>query len=108
MKNSVTISIVDDDCDLAEKIAAYLNKSNRYRFLSSYTSAEEALAYVQSHGDVEGKANLVIVNRFRRGGHDRVDRRSFGNGNVITQEELNTRIHTTKILPDHVFFGDHP
>jgi DNA-binding NarL/FixJ family response regulator len=46
MKNFVTISIVDDDCDLAEKIAAYLNKSNRYRFLSSYTSAEEALAHL--------------------------------------------------------------
>jgi len=43
MKNSVTVSIVDDDCDLAEKIAAYLDKSDHYRFLSSYTSAEEAL-----------------------------------------------------------------
>jgi len=53
MKNSVTVSIVDDDCDLAEKIAAYLNKSNRYRFLSSYTSAEEALAHLpKDHPDV--------------------------------------------------------
>ncbi len=46
MKHPVTISIVDDDCDLTEKIAAYLNKSNHYRFLSSYTSAEEALAHL--------------------------------------------------------------
>jgi DNA-binding NarL/FixJ family response regulator len=46
MKPSVTISIVDDDCELTEKIAAYLNKSDRYRFLSSYTSAEEALAHL--------------------------------------------------------------
>ena len=46
MKNSVTVSIVDDDCDLTEKIAAYLNKSDRYRCLSSYPSAEEALAHL--------------------------------------------------------------
>ena len=46
MKPPVTISIVDDDCELTEKIAAYLNKSDRYRFLSSYTSAEEALAHL--------------------------------------------------------------
>lgn len=46
MKNFVTVSIVDDDCDLTEKIAAYLNKSDRYRFLSCYTSAKEALAHL--------------------------------------------------------------
>jgi len=46
MKNTCTVSIVDDDCDLTEKIAAYLNKSNRFRFLSSYTSAEEALVHL--------------------------------------------------------------
>lgn len=46
MKNSVTVSIVDDDCDLTEKIAAYLNKSDRYQFLSSYTNAEDALAHL--------------------------------------------------------------
>lgn len=53
MKNFVTVSIVDDDCDLTEKIAAYLNKSDRYRFLSCYTSAEEALTHLpQDRPDV--------------------------------------------------------
>jgi DNA-binding NarL/FixJ family response regulator len=46
MKKPITVSIVDDDCDLTEKIAAYLNKSDRYQFLSSYTNAEEALAHL--------------------------------------------------------------
>jgi DNA-binding NarL/FixJ family response regulator len=43
MNKAITISIVDDDSDLNEKIAAYLGKSSAYRCISSYTSAEEAL-----------------------------------------------------------------
>ncbi len=43
-KATTTISIVDDDSDLNEKIGAYLAKTSDYRCISSYTSAEEALA----------------------------------------------------------------
>jgi DNA-binding NarL/FixJ family response regulator len=43
MTKLINISIVDDDPDLSEKIADYLGKSERYRCVSSYTSAEEAL-----------------------------------------------------------------
>jgi DNA-binding NarL/FixJ family response regulator len=43
MTKAITISIVDDDSDLNEKIAAYLGKSSAHRCISSYTSAEEAL-----------------------------------------------------------------
>ena len=56
MKNFVTVSIVDDDCDLTEKIAAYLNKSDHYRFLSCYTSAEEALAHLP-----KDRPNVVLM-----------------------------------------------
>ena len=44
MKKAVTVSIVDDDCELTAKISAYLNQTSDYRCISSYTSAEEALA----------------------------------------------------------------
>jgi len=44
MKRAVTVSIVDDDCELTAKISAYLNKTSSYRCISSYASAEEALA----------------------------------------------------------------
>lgn len=46
MKKNVTVSIVDDDCELTAKISAYLNKSSAYRCISSYATAEEALAYL--------------------------------------------------------------
>jgi DNA-binding NarL/FixJ family response regulator len=46
MKKSITVSIVDDDADLSEKISAYLNKSSSYRCISSYTNAEEAIAHL--------------------------------------------------------------
>jgi len=44
VKKTVNISIVDDDCELTDKIAAYLNNTANYRCLSTYFSAEEALA----------------------------------------------------------------
>jgi DNA-binding NarL/FixJ family response regulator len=46
VKKFITISVVDDDCDLTENIAEYLNKSPSYRCISSYASAEEALAHL--------------------------------------------------------------
>jgi len=53
MKKNISVSIVDDDCDLTEKIAAYLNKTSSYRCISSYPSAEEALAHLpQDRPDV--------------------------------------------------------
>jgi len=39
----ISVSIVDDDRELNEKIAAYLGKSANYRCISSYATAEEAL-----------------------------------------------------------------
>jgi DNA-binding NarL/FixJ family response regulator len=52
-KKNISISIVDDDYELTEKIAAYLNKTSTYRCISSYPSAEEALSHlVQDHPDV--------------------------------------------------------
>lgn len=44
MKKNVTVSIVDDDCELTAKISAYLNNTDSYRCISSYATAEEALA----------------------------------------------------------------
>jgi len=46
MSKLVSISIVDDDPDLNEEIAAYLGKSPSYRCISSYASAEEALVHL--------------------------------------------------------------
>lgn len=46
MSKTTTISIVDDDSDLNQKIGDYLAKSSSYRCISSYTSAEEALAHL--------------------------------------------------------------
>jgi DNA-binding NarL/FixJ family response regulator len=46
MKKAVTVSIVDDDCELTAKISAYLNKTSNYRCISSYASAEEALVHL--------------------------------------------------------------
>ena len=43
MKKAVTVSIVDDDCELTSRISAYLNKTSSYRCISSYATAEEAL-----------------------------------------------------------------
>jgi DNA-binding NarL/FixJ family response regulator len=52
-KRNISVSIVDDDYDLTEKIAAYLKKSSAYRCVSSYPSAEEALAHLpRDHPDV--------------------------------------------------------
>jgi DNA-binding NarL/FixJ family response regulator len=52
-KKNITISIVDDDYELTEKIADYLNKTSDYRCISSYPSGEEALAHlVQDRPDV--------------------------------------------------------
>jgi DNA-binding NarL/FixJ family response regulator len=44
MKKPVTVSIVDDDCELTARISAYLNRTSSYRCISSYASAEEALS----------------------------------------------------------------
>ena len=46
MTKAVTVSIVDDDFDLTAKISDYLNKTSDYRCISSYASAEEALAHL--------------------------------------------------------------
>jgi DNA-binding NarL/FixJ family response regulator len=46
MTKPITVSIVDDDHELNEKIAAYLGKLSRFRCVSSYTTAEEALKHL--------------------------------------------------------------
>ncbi|MGA2245275.1 MAG: response regulator transcription factor [Verrucomicrobiota bacterium] len=46
----MTVSIVDDDCELTAKISDYLNRTSSYRCLSSYASAEEALAHLPAEG----------------------------------------------------------
>jgi len=46
MTKPITVSIVDDDSELNEKIAAYLGRSTRYRCISSYSTAEEALMHL--------------------------------------------------------------
>jgi DNA-binding NarL/FixJ family response regulator len=45
-KKTISVSIVDDDYELTEKIATYLKKTSTYRCISSYPSAEEALAHL--------------------------------------------------------------
>jgi DNA-binding NarL/FixJ family response regulator len=46
MTKPITVSIVDDDNELTEKIGAYLGKLSRYRCVSSYTTAEDALLHL--------------------------------------------------------------
>ena len=62
---------------------------------------------IEAHGHVERETNLFVVNlndgRWRRDG---VNRCAFGCRYVISEEEVNTWVHRTKILLDHRFFGD--
>ncbi|MGA2747235.1 MAG: response regulator transcription factor [Verrucomicrobiota bacterium] len=44
MSNPITISIVDDQSELCEKIAAFLHSMAGFKCLSSYANAKEALA----------------------------------------------------------------
>ena len=44
MSNPITISIVDDQSELREKIASFLDSMEGLKCLSSYTSAKDALA----------------------------------------------------------------
>lgn len=46
MKKPIIISIVDDDADLREKIAAFLNAVPGFKCLPGYGSAAEALAHL--------------------------------------------------------------
>ena len=55
-KKNISISIVDDDYELTEKIAAYLNKTSAYRCISSYPSGEEALAHL-----VRDRPDVVLM-----------------------------------------------
>jgi DNA-binding NarL/FixJ family response regulator len=53
MKKVITVSIVDDEADLREHIAGYLNAAGHIRCLSAYASAEEALQHLpQEQPDV--------------------------------------------------------
>lgn len=73
MSKTITVSIVDDDTDLNEKIAAYLSKT-RYRCISGYTSAEDALAHLpKDRPDVvlmdinmEGMSGIECVPQLKR------------------------------------------
>lgn len=56
MSRTTTVSIVDDDSDLNQKIGDYLAKSSTYRCISSYTSAEEALAHLP-----KDQPNVVLM-----------------------------------------------
>jgi DNA-binding NarL/FixJ family response regulator len=55
-KKNISVSIVDDDCELTEKIADYLDKTSAYRCISSYPSAEEALAHI-----VQDRPDVVLM-----------------------------------------------
>ena len=46
MKKIITVSIVDDEADLREHISGYLSATGNIRCLSTYASAEEALAHL--------------------------------------------------------------
>ena len=62
---------------------------------------------IESNGDVEGKANSCRRRSTLRGS-DRVDRRTFWTlERHFTQQELNTRIHRSKILLTIALSGDH-
>jgi len=75
MKKPVTVSIVDDDCELTARISAYLNKTSHYRCISSYASAEEALAHLAKDGpdvvlmdiNLGGMNGIECVRRLRPG-----------------------------------------
>jgi DNA-binding NarL/FixJ family response regulator len=46
MKKPITVSIVDDEADLREHIAGYLDATGNIRCKSAYASGEEALAHL--------------------------------------------------------------
>jgi DNA-binding NarL/FixJ family response regulator len=46
MKDTITVSIVDDNADLRENIAGYLTAAGNIRCKSTYASAEEALEHL--------------------------------------------------------------
>jgi DNA-binding NarL/FixJ family response regulator len=53
MKKVITVSIVDDEADLRQHIAGYLDTAGNIRCISAYASAEEALAHLpQDRPDV--------------------------------------------------------
>jgi DNA-binding NarL/FixJ family response regulator len=56
MSKPITISIVDDQSDLREKIAAFLDSMEGLRCLSSYASAKDALARLP-----EEKPDVILM-----------------------------------------------
>ncbi|PWU21558.1 MAG: DNA-binding response regulator [Verrucomicrobia bacterium] len=53
MNKAIKVSIVDDENDLRESIAAFVDAARGFRCISSYSSAEEALAHLpHDHPDV--------------------------------------------------------
>jgi DNA-binding NarL/FixJ family response regulator len=46
MKKTITVSIVDDEADLRQHIASYLDATGNIRCVSAYASAEEALKHL--------------------------------------------------------------
>jgi DNA-binding NarL/FixJ family response regulator len=56
MKKNITVSIVDDEPDLREHIASYLDASGGIHCVSAYASAEEALKHLP-----QDKPDVVLM-----------------------------------------------
>jgi DNA-binding NarL/FixJ family response regulator len=67
MKKIITVSIVDDEPDLREHIAGYLNAAGDIRCQSGYASAEEALAHLP-----QDKPDVVLMD-INLGGMDGIE-----------------------------------
>ena len=56
MSKTIKVSIVDDQADLRENIAGYVNAAKGFRCVSVYSSAEEALAHLP-----QDKPDVVLM-----------------------------------------------
>jgi DNA-binding NarL/FixJ family response regulator len=56
MNRTITVSVVDDDADLCENIAGFVNAAKGFRCISVYGSAAEALAHLP-----QDKPDVVLM-----------------------------------------------
>lgn len=67
MKKNITVSIVDDEPDLREHIAGYLNSAGNISCKSAYASAEEALQHLP-----QDKPDVILMD-INMGGMDGIE-----------------------------------
>jgi len=87
MNKPITVSIVDDQADLRENIAAFLDAAKGFRCLSAYGSAAEALAQLP-----QDKPDVVLM-----------DINLGGKGGIECVRELKVELPNTQVMMFTVF-----